>query len=139
MAFSLLKKNGFKTAIISGEANSAIEVIAKKFDIVDVHQGIRNKLEVLKSIVQKYELTEDEFLYVGDDVNDFDSLVYAKHALTVPNAVEKVKKIENIQITHAAGGDGAAARKESGIHQKIQARPASGTDHPHPRNRSLHT
>ena len=57
--------------------------------------------------MQKYELSEDEFLYVGDDVNDFDSLSYAKHALTVPNAVEKVKKIENIQITHAAGGDGA--------------------------------
>ena len=107
MAFSLLKKNCFRTAIISGEANSAIDVIAKKFDIEDVHQGIRNKLDILKSIVQKYELSEDEFLYVGDDVNDFDSLVYAKHALTVPNAVEKVKNIENIQITHASGGDGA--------------------------------
>jgi YrbI family 3-deoxy-D-manno-octulosonate 8-phosphate phosphatase len=84
------------TAIISGEANSAIEVIARKFDIEDVHQGIRNKLDVLKSIVEKYGLSMDEFVYIGDDVNDFDSLVYAKHALTVPNAVEKVKKIERI-------------------------------------------
>lgn len=107
MAFSLLKKNGFKTAIISGEANSAIEVIAKKFDIEDVHQGIRNKLDVLKSIVEKYDLSMDEFVYIGDDVNDFDSLSYAKHALTVPSAVEKVKKIKDIQITHATGGDGA--------------------------------
>lgn len=107
MAFSLLKRNGFLTAIISGEANSAIEVIAKKFDIEDVHQGIRNKLDVLKSIVEKYGLSMDEFVYIGDDVNDFDSLSYAKHAVTVPGAVEKVKNIKDIQITHATGGDGA--------------------------------
>ena len=29
MAFSLLRKNGYKIGIISGEANSAIEILAK--------------------------------------------------------------------------------------------------------------
>ena len=107
MAFSLLKKNGYKVGIISGEANSAIDLIAKKFDIEEIHQGIRNKLEVLESIINKYSLTDEEFLYIGDDVNDYDSLNRANFAITVPNAVEKVKKIENIQITSNFGGDGA--------------------------------
>ena len=53
MAFSLLRKNGYKIGIISGEKNSAIEVLAEKFNIEEVHQGIRNKLEVLKNIVDK--------------------------------------------------------------------------------------
>ena len=30
MAFSILQKNGIKTAIISGESNAAIEILAKK-------------------------------------------------------------------------------------------------------------
>lgn len=107
MAFSLLKKNDYKVGIISGEANSAIEVIKEKFDIEEVHQGIRNKLEVLNTIIEKYELKEDEYLYIGDDVNDYDSLVQSKYAITVPNAVDKVKNIENIQITERNGGDGA--------------------------------
>ena len=107
MAFSLLKKNGFMIAIISGEANSAIDIIAKKFDISDVHQNIRNKLDVLKTIVCKYSLSQEEYLYVGDDVNDFDSLSFAKYAITVPKAVDKVKQIKNIQITDNNGGDGA--------------------------------
>ncbi len=107
MAFSLLKKNGYKTAIISGEANSAIEVIKDKFQIEDVHQGIRNKLEILESIVNKYNLSKDEFIYIGDDVNDYESLSYAKHAFTVPNAVNKIKKIRNIKITKNLGGNGA--------------------------------
>ena len=107
MAFSLLKKRGFKIGIISGESNSAIEVLAKKFDIEEVHQGIRNKLDVLKSIIEKYKLSHEEFIYIGDDVNDYDSLCFAKYALSVPQAVEKVKSIPHIQITQALSGDGA--------------------------------
>lgn len=107
MAFSLLNKNGYKVGIISGESNSAIEILRKKFNIEEIHQGIRNKLEVLNSIINKYQLTEDEFVYIGDDVNDFDSLNSTKYAITVPNAVKKVKDIKHIQITNVSGGDGA--------------------------------
>ena len=107
MAFSLLKKNGFQVGIISGEANSAIEIIKEKFDIKEVHQGIRNKLDVLQEILNKYNLNHDEFIYIGDDVNDYDSLCFARHAITVPNAVDKVKTIPHIKITSNVGGDGA--------------------------------
>lgn len=107
MAFSLLSKNGFKIGIVSGESNSAIEIIQKKFGIEEVHQGIRNKLEVIKAIVEKYNLNKDEFIYIGDDVNDYDSLIFATNAVTVPDAVEKVKNITKIQVTTKRGGDGA--------------------------------
>lgn len=107
MAFSILRKNGYRIGIISGEKNSAIEIIAKKFNVEEVHQGIRVKIDVLKSIIERYGLKEDEFVYIGDDINDYDSLCYAKYALTVPNAVEKIKNIEGIQITNAKGGEGA--------------------------------
>ena len=107
MAFSILRKNGYKIGIISGEANSAIEVIKEKFNIEEVHQGIRNKLEVLNQIIDKYKLKDDEYIYIGDDVNDFDSLAQAKFAITVPNAVNKVKQISGIQVTEKYGGDGA--------------------------------
>lgn len=107
MAFSLLRKNGYKIGIISGEANSAIEVIKEKFQVEEVHQGIRNKLGVLNNIIEKYNLSDEEFVYIGDDVNDFDSLNRAKYAITVPNAVKKVKTISHIQITETEAGSGA--------------------------------
>ena len=107
MAFSLLKKNGYKVGIISGEANSAIDIISKKFNIEEIHQNIRNKLEILNSIIEKYKLSDDEFIYIGDDVNDYDSLCKAKYAFTVPLAVEKVKNIKDIRITSTNGGEGA--------------------------------
>lgn len=107
MAFSLLRKNGFKIGIISGEANSAIKILEEKFAIEEVHQGIRNKQEVLKNIIEKYGLSEDEYIYIGDDVNDYDSLMQSKYAVTVPNAVKKVLSVPHIQITENTSGNGA--------------------------------
>ena len=107
MGFSLLKKNGIKTAIISGEKNSAIELIAEKFQIEDVFQDIRIKIEVLNKIIEKYDLKDDEYLFAGDDVNDIQCLENCKYKVTVPSAHEKVKKLEGIQITQNSGGEGA--------------------------------
>lgn len=107
MGFHLLRKNGYTVAIISGEKNSAIETIADKFRIKDIHQNIRVKIDVLKSIIEKYSLTQEEYVYLGDDVNDIECLNYAKYKITVPNAVEKVKNVQGIQITENHGGDGA--------------------------------
>ena len=107
MAFSILRKKGYHIGIISGEKNSAIEILAKKFNIEEVHQGIRIKIDILKSIVERYNLKEDEFVYIGDDINDLDSLEYAKYPITVPDAVISVKNIKGIQITSTKGGEGA--------------------------------
>ena len=107
MAFSILRKNGYRMGIVSGEKNSAIELIAKKFNVEEVHQGIRIKIDVIKSIIERYDLKEDEFIYIGDDINDLDSLKFAKYAITVPDAVKAVKDINGIQITSTRGGEGA--------------------------------
>lgn len=107
MGFSILKKNNYEIAIISGEANSAIQLLAEKFDIKEIHQKIRIKIDVLKQIIEKYNLSPEEFLYIGDDINDVECLKFAKYKITVPHAVTKVKEIKDIQITENDAGNGA--------------------------------
>jgi len=107
MGFAILKRNGYEIAIISGEKNSAIETLAKKFQIEEIHQQIRIKIDVLKSILEKYNLTQEDYVYIGDDINDLECLNFAKYKITVPHAVEKVKKVKGIQITENQAGDGA--------------------------------
>lgn len=106
MGFSILYKNGYKICIISGEKNKAIDILAEKFEIEN-YQGIRNKLEIVEKIISEHKLTDDEWVYVGDDVNDYNSLCRAKYAITVPTAVKKIREIPNIQITDAKSGEGA--------------------------------
>lgn len=107
MAISLLKKSGRELAFISGELNPAIDLLAEKFNLTEVHQDIRIKLDVIKSIVERNNLKDDEFLYIGDDINDIAALEFSPVRITVPNSTSKVKQVENIQITTERGGDGA--------------------------------
>ena len=107
MAVSMLIKNGYKFAIISGEKSAAIDYLANKFDIADVYQDIRQKAPVLQAIMAKYSLKSHEVAYIGDDFNDIDSLNSVENRFTVPNANFRVKNVSNIQITEAHGGNGA--------------------------------
>lgn len=107
MGFFLLKRNGIDISIISGEKNSAIETMAQKFQITEIHQNIRIKIDVLKGLLKKYNLTQEEYVYIGDDVNDLECLNFAKYKITVPHAVEKVKNVDKIQITQNEAGNGA--------------------------------
>ena len=107
MGVSVAVKNGLKVAIISGDESKEIDYIAERFNLEDIHQGVRVKLPVLKSLKDKYNLSDDEILYVGDDINDIDCMLSVKFAVTVNEANYKVKNIEHVQITKASAGDGA--------------------------------
>ncbi len=107
MGVSLLVRNGIDVAIISGEKNSAIELFAQKFKLKEIHMDVRNKLEVLKDILERNNLSKEEVIYIGDDVNDIECLNFVTTKITVPNANKKVKALENIQITETSGGEGA--------------------------------
>lgn len=107
MGISILIKNGYKVGIISGEKNPVIEMIAEKFKLTEIFMDIRVKIDVLKDILKRNNLTVDEVIYIGDDVNDKECLEYVSTKITVTNANKKIKQIEGIQITSVNGGDGA--------------------------------
>ena len=107
MGISLAIKNNYKIAIISGEKNYIIDRLARKFNIEEVHQGIKDKLSVLKNISEKHFISFSEICYIGDDINDISALEKAGVAVTVPDANYKVKKVPGILITKANSGNGA--------------------------------
>ena len=75
--------------------------------MIDTFQNERKKLNVLKNLLDKYNLSPENVLYMGDDINDIESLQYVKYSITVNNAHESVKNINDIFITTKNGGDGA--------------------------------
>lgn len=107
MGISVAVKNGIKIAIISGENSKEIDYAAKVFNLEDIHQNIRIKLPVLESIKAKYSLSDEEIVYVGDDINDIECLKSVKYAISVKQANYKVKELPHVQYTQADAGDGA--------------------------------
>lgn len=107
MGISNVIKAGYKVAFVSGEKTPAIDIIVKKFNIEDNYQGIRIKKEVVENLLAKYSYSPEEVLYIGDDINDIEAMKLAGYRIAPENANYKVKQLENIQITKAAGGNGA--------------------------------
>ncbi|MCD7780474.1 MAG: HAD hydrolase family protein [Candidatus Gastranaerophilales bacterium] len=104
MAVANLLKSGIKFAVISGEKSAAIEVLKEKFPSIDIFQNERKKINVLKNLLDKYNLKPQNALYMGDDINDTECLNFVSFPVTVNNAHINVKSVKNIFITKNNGG-----------------------------------
>lgn len=98
MGVSILIKNNIDFVIISGEKSGAISYLKNKFPKIITHEGIRDKLKVLKDIINEYKFDINNVIYIGDDVNDIECLKLVGNKFTVENANYKVKKLDNIQV-----------------------------------------
>lgn len=106
MGFALLKTRGIITGIVTGERTNIVERRAQKLQINEVHQGVRNKLDVIEQIATKYHVTLDEIAYVGDDINDIGVFEKVGFPCTVNNASEDIK--EKVKyVSKRNGGEGA--------------------------------
>jgi YrbI family 3-deoxy-D-manno-octulosonate 8-phosphate phosphatase len=106
MGVEILKRNKIACAIITGESHSSVIRRAKKLNIDEVYIGIKNKLEIVNRISMKYKLELNEIAYIGDDINDLESMKSVGLSIAVGDAVEEVKSIASI-ILKTIGGAGA--------------------------------
>ena len=99
-------KQGVIFAIITGRTSKVVEKRAIELGINEVYQGIKNKIEILQNLLEKYDINFDEVAYMGDDINDIPALKRAGLKGATYDAVEEVKEIADF-ITSASGGKGA--------------------------------
>jgi 3-deoxy-D-manno-octulosonate 8-phosphate phosphatase (KDO 8-P phosphatase) len=61
-----------ETGIVTGEISPSVKMRAEKLKITELHLGIKDKLSLLASILERKNLQPDEVAYIGDDVNDLE-------------------------------------------------------------------
>ena len=69
-AVALIRQAGMKLALISGRYSSATEERAAELKIEDVYNGTINKIPPYETLKERYDLSDDEIAYVGDDIID---------------------------------------------------------------------
>ena len=97
---------GIIPVIITGRTSEIVKKRCGELGIQQVYQGIKNKIEQLKSIADDLS----QVAYIGDDINDLSCMIPVKEAGGVvgcpADAVERVKEISDFVALHN-GGDGA--------------------------------
>ncbi|MCD6090280.1 MAG: HAD-IIIA family hydrolase [Bacteroidales bacterium] len=105
-ALQLAVKKGYNVAIISGAKSQSMTQRLKALNIQDVHLGVKNKMEVFHKYMKKKNLTNEQVLYMGDDIPDYHIMQEVGVATCPEDAVEEIKSISDY-ISHKAGGKGA--------------------------------
>jgi N-acylneuraminate cytidylyltransferase len=105
MAFELLKKNNLKSVIITKENSKIVEKRAHKIKTDLVFLGIQKKELELPKICKKLSISNDEILYVGDDINDLEVMKLVGFSACPNDAVDEIKKNSDY-ISPFNGGTG---------------------------------
>lgn len=106
LGIKLLHNAGILTGIITGRNSPMVERRANELKIKEIFQGKKRKLESYELIKEKYNLKDEEILYIGDDLVDIPILKRVGFPVAVADACEIVKK-HCVYTTKAKGGEGA--------------------------------
>ena len=103
---NILPKLGIIPVIITGRKSKIVEQRAKELNITELYQGVADKLETLKLLADKYDVTPDRIAYIGDDLNDMDCIEYCGMSACPLDADETIKNTVDY-ICRYNGGCGA--------------------------------
>lgn len=106
LAIHAARKAGVAVAVISGRASQAVSRRMADLGVLEVHQGSRDKQEVLDALLERLGVTLRQTGYLGDDLPDLPLLRRVGLALAPANAVTEVKRAAH-WVGRRSGGRGA--------------------------------
>ena len=106
MGLKLLQKAGIITAIVTQERTKLVTRRAEKLAIPELHQGVLDKLSLVREMAARYGLTLSQVAYIGDDVNDFETLKVVGFSATPADGMPQVAAVVDY-VCQMKGGEGA--------------------------------
>lgn len=86
-------KNGILMCVITGARSEAVKSRLKYLGVQDVFIGAYNKIEVYKDYLATYQLTNDDVMYMGDDMPDYEIMREVGLAVCPSDAVNEIREL----------------------------------------------
>ena len=106
-ALQLAVRMGYNIIIISGANALGMRKRLEALNISEIHLGVSNKLEKYTEIKSKLQISDEEIIYMGDDIPDYEVMRTAGLAACPSDAVTEIKEISEY-ISDKRGGEGCA-------------------------------
>ena len=106
-AMQLAIKKGYRIAIITGGNSQAVKQALMSLGIDDVFLAQNDKLQCYKDYIYENQLNEEEIVYMGDDLPDYEVMKRVGIAACPNNAAHEIKQI-SIYISNRNGGETCA-------------------------------
>ena len=79
---------------------------AEKLAIPELHQGVMDKLSCVREMAARHGITLSQVAYIGDDINDLETLKAVGFSATPADGMPKVTAVVDY-ICRKKGGEGA--------------------------------
>lgn len=106
-AIQLAIKMGLRLAIISGGSSDAVRKRYEYLGMKDIYMRCAVKIETYDGFLNKYGLRDEEIIYVGDDIPDFEIMKRVGCPCCPVDACEEIKAI-SLYVSPSMGGSGCA-------------------------------
>ena len=106
MGIKLLQRAGIITAIVTQERTKLVARRAEKLAIPELHQGVMDKLALVREMAARHGLTLNQVAYIGDDINDLETLKEVGFSATPADGMPQVAAVVDY-ICQKKGGEGA--------------------------------
>ena len=102
----MLRDAGVRVCVLTAENSAVVEARMRKLGITDYFPGVQDKLAWLKEQGARWQVALAQTAYIGDDLNDLESLRAVGLSFCPADAVPTVRSAVGY-ICSAAGGGGA--------------------------------
>ena len=106
MGLKLLQQAGVITAIVTRERTKLVTRRAEKLEIGELHQGVMDKVSLVREMVARHGLTMSQVAYIGDDVNDLEALQVVGFSATPADGMPQIIAAVDY-VCQKKGGEGA--------------------------------
>ena len=104
-AIQLACKVGLRVVIITGGTTESVRLRYEHLGVEDIIMGSSVKINDYDKILGKYGLADDEVIYVGDDIPDYEVMLRCGCPCCPADACADIKLISKY-ISHVNGGYG---------------------------------
>ena len=105
-AISLARLGGMKCGLITKRISETVALRARDLRMEFVYMGQAHKMQAVREILAKEQITLEQIAYVGDDIIDLPVMRVCGLAIAVANARAEVKAAAHF-VTANGGGHGA--------------------------------
>lgn len=102
-AIQLAVKRGLQVAIITGGKTENVRLRYEGLGVQDVHIGVSMKLGVYERFKQKYGLRDEEVMYMGDDIPDYEVMQACGLPCCPADAAPEIKEISKYVSPYNGG------------------------------------
>ena len=104
-AIQLAMKLGLRIVILTGAKVSSVRVRYEGLGVKDIYIGCAVKIETYEALLQKYGLTDEEVMYMGDDIPDLEVMRRVGCPVCPKDACPEIKEV-SLYVSDRIGGHG---------------------------------